>query len=296
MVAILVGLVLAGGASACGGGSGGSSSPSPTSSPPSPPPSTAASSTRQSAPGLPKIVVVFMENQNYANIEGNSCCPYETGLAGRGLLLSNFYGVTYPSRPNYLAFAGGSTFGQSGNDNPLPVISADNLFQQLSTAGISWAAWAEDYPGGRGNCSLTPTAPNYAMRHVAPLLFADVANSSLCDNVSATEPQTLPSFLWVTPNMCNDDHDCNPATGDQWLAAHVPAWLGQGAEVFLTYDTGNPDHTHGGGHVFAVVVGQGIAHRVDGTLMNDYSALAGIERAFHLPLLGSAAAAAPVPF
>lgn len=296
MVAILVGLVLAGGASACGGGSGGSSSPSSTSSPPSPPPSTAASSTRQSAPGVPKIVVVFMENQNYANIEGNSCCPYETGLAGRGLLLSNFYGVTYPSRPNYLAFAGGSTFGQSGNDNPLPVISADNLFQQLSTAGISWAAWAEDYPGGRGNCSLTPTAPNYAMRHVAPLLFADVANSSLCDNVSATEPQTLPSFLWVTPNMCNDDHDCDPATGDQWLAAHVPAWLSQGAEVFITYDTGNPDHTHGGGHVFAVVAGQGIAHRVDGTLMNHYSALAGIERAFHLPLLGSAATAAPVPF
>lgn len=241
-------------------------------------------------------MVVYMENQNYSNIEGNSCCPYETGLASRGLLLSNFYGVTYPSRPNYLAFAGGSTFGQTGNDNPLPVIPADNLFQQLSNAGVSWAGWAEDYPGGPGNCSLTPTAPNYAMRHVAPLLFADVANTSLCDNVTASEPQTLPSFLWVTPNMCNDDHDCSPATGDQWLSAHVPAWLDQGAEVFITYDTGNPDHTHGGGHVFAVLAGQAIKHRVDGTLMNDYSALAGIERTFHLPLLRSAATAAPVPF
>lgn len=295
MVAILTGFLLAAGVAACGGGSGAGSHAS-TTAPPSPPLSTESAPSRSSAPGSPKIVVVFMENQNYANIEGNSCCPYETGLAGRGLLLSNFYGVTYPSRPNYLAFAGGSTFGQSGNDNPLPLISADNLFQQLSDAGVSWWAWAEDYPGSYGSCSRTPTAPNYAMRHVAPLLFAGVANTSLCDNVSADEPQTLPSFLWVTPDMCNDDHDCDPATGDRWLAAHVPAWLGQGAEVFITYDTGNPDHTHGGGHVYAVLAGQGIAHRVDGTLMNDYSALAGIERAFHLPLLGSAAGAPPVPF
>jgi hypothetical protein len=45
-----------------------------------------------------------------------------------------------------------------------------------------------------------------------------------------------------------------------------------------------------------VLAGQAIKHRVDGTLMNDYSALAGIERTFHLPLLRSAATAAPVPF
>jgi Phosphoesterase family len=293
---MLVGVLLAAGASACGGGSSANPDTLSTTAPASSQHvSTAASSAHGSA-AAPRIVVVFMENQNYANIEGNPCCPYETGLASGGLLLSNFYGVAYPSRPNYLAFAGGSTFGQSGNDYPLPVIPADNLFQQLSTAGISWAAWAEDYPGSSGNCSLAPTAPNYAMRHVAPLLFADVADTSLCDNVTAVEPRTLPSFLWVTPDMCNDDHDCNPATGDQWLAAHVPDWLDQGAEVFITYDTGNPDHTNGGGHVFAVLAGRGIAHRVDGTTMNDYSALAGIERAYHLPLLRGAAPATPVPF
>ena len=54
-----------------------------------------------------------MENQNYSNIEGNSCCPYETGLASRGLLLSNFYGVTYPSRPSYVAFPVGGHLGEN---------------------------------------------------------------------------------------------------------------------------------------------------------------------------------------
>lgn len=237
-----------------------------------------------------------MENQNVSRILGAPCCRYETALAHRGVLFTRYYGVTYPSRPNYLAFAGGSTFGQTGIDAPLPTVSADNLFHQMSEAGIAWKAWAESYPGGLGHCSLQAAEGSYAMRHVAPLLFTDVATTPLCDNVVAAEPARLPRFLWVTPNTCNDDHDCPPATGDRWLAAHVPAWLAQGAEVFVTYDTGNPDHSHGGGRVYAVLAGRGIRHRVDPAQMSHYSALAGIERALHLPLLRAARTARPVPF
>jgi phosphatidylinositol-3-phosphatase len=241
-------------------------------------------------------VVVFMENHNYADIEGNGCCPYETQLAHRGILFTSFYGVAYPSRPNYLAFGGGGTFGQAGIDAPLPTISAPSVFHELSAAGVSWRAWAESYPGGPGNCYLGPVAPDYAMRHVAPLLFSDVAHTALCDHVTANQPSPLPRFLWVTPNMCHDDHDCSPSAGDQWLRAHVPAWLAQHAEVFIAFDTGNPDTTNGGGHVYAVLVGHGVRPRMDATLMNDYSALAGVERAFQLPLLGAARTAHPVPF
>jgi phosphatidylinositol-3-phosphatase len=243
-----------------------------------------------------RIVVVFMENENAGNITGAPCCPYETLLARRGIDFTHYYGITYPSRPNYLAFAGGSTFGQSGNDNPLPTIRADNLFQQLSAAGISWRAWAEAYPGGRGRCYLGPTAPNYAMRHVAPLMFTDVATTRLCANVVPREPARLPHFLWVTPDMCNDDHDCPASVGDRWLHAHVPAWLGQGAEVFITFDTGSSDTTHGGGRVYAVLIGGGHRGRTDPAVLTHYSALAGIERAFHLRLLGAARTAQPVPF
>jgi hypothetical protein len=134
------------------------------------------------------------------------------------------------------------------------------------------------------------------MRHVAPLLFADVGQTALCNRVSAAPPRVLPHFLWVTPNTCNDDHDCSPAVGDRWLAAHVPAWLQRGAEVFITYDTGNPDTTHGGGHVYAVLAGRRVRPQRDGRLMTHYSALAGVERAFRLPLLGAARTATPVPF
>ena len=237
-----------------------------------------------------------MENHGYTDIVGSPCCPFERRLARQGTLFTRFYGVAYPSKPNYLAFGGGSTFGQVGSDDPLPPVAGESVFAQMSAHGIAWGAWAESYPGGPGRCSLVPAATDYAMRHVAPLLFADVAQTPLCNRVTAIEPRRLPAFLWVTPNMCNDDHDCPPPSGDRWLAAHVPAWLRQGAQVFITYDTGNPDTTNGGGHVYAVLVGRGVRRRTDSRTLNAYSALAGIERAFHLPLLGAARSAAPVRF
>jgi hypothetical protein len=241
-------------------------------------------------------VVIYMENHNYVDIQGGACCPYETKLSHQGILFTNFFGVAYPSKPNYLAFGGGSTFGQAGSDDPLPLITAESAFHQMSVMSIDWRAWAENYPGSQGHCYLQPTATLYAMRHVAPLLFADVGQTSLCDNVTGIEPRVLPQFLWVTPNLCNDDHDCAPSSGDAWLAAHVPAWLAQGAEVFITYDTGNPDTTHGGGHVYAVLVGNTIKPATDHTLMNHYSALAGVEKAFGLPLMRAAKTTNPVPF
>ena len=287
------------GAAGCGGGGGATSSAPPASTPArgtTTPPPTSPSTATTGAPGGKKIVVVYLENHNYGGIEGNSCCPYETKLSHQGILFTNFYGVAYPSKPNYLAFGGGSTFGQDGSDNPLPLITGESVFHQMSAASIDWKAWAENYPGGPGTCYLQPSAPNYAMRHVAPLLFADVGQTALCDNVTATEPHALPRFLWVTPNLCNDDHDCAPSSGDAWLAAHVPAWIAHGAEVFITYDTGNPDTTHGGGHVYAVLAGDSITPATDGALMDHYSALAGVEKAFGLPLLGAAKTARPVPF
>jgi hypothetical protein len=66
--------------------------------------------------------------------------------------------------------------------------------------------------------------------------------------------------------------------------------------VFITYDTGDPDTTHGGGHVYAVLVGNAIDPARDNALMDHYSVLAGIEDAFGLPRLGDAKSATRVPF
>ena len=36
---------------------------------------------------------------------------------------------------------------------------------------------------------------------------------------------TLPRFVWITPNLCHDMHDCSVATGDRFLAGVVPPLL-----------------------------------------------------------------------
>ena len=190
-LALLVAVVA--GSGACGGGGGA------TGAPPAPSSSTPRTTTTPVVPTGPapsggkRIVVIYMENHGYGAIEGNPCCPYETELARQGILFTRFYGVAYPSRPNYLAFGGGSTFGQAGIDDPLPSIAGESLFHQLSASSIDWRAWAENYPGRPGHCSLEPTANLYAMRHVAPLLFADVTQTRLCDNVSGVEPRVVPA-------------------------------------------------------------------------------------------------------
>src|SRR4029078_9751782 len=93
---------------------------------------------------------------------------------------------------------------------------------------------------------------------------------------------------------------CELASGDAWLADHVPPLLNAGADVIVTYDEGTTDlgvnGAAGGGQVFAVEAGPGVPNGVEVTRpMNHYSLLAGIEQRFHLPRLRGAAGGTPVP-
>ena len=36
---------------------------------------------------------------------------------------------------------------------------------------------------------------------------------------------SLPSFSFVTPDLCNDSHDCSVATGDAWLQQWLPRFF-----------------------------------------------------------------------
>jgi hypothetical protein len=37
--------------------------------------------------------------------------------------------------------------------------------------------------------------------------------------------RTMPTLTWITPNLCNDMHDCSVSTGDRFLAGLVPSLL-----------------------------------------------------------------------
>ena len=64
--------------------------------------------------------------------------------------------------------------------------------------------------------------------------------------LSELDPNALPAFAFVTPNLCNDGHDCPNGTVDGWAAAHVQPGLSSAAyrsgrvAVVIWYDEDHP--------------------------------------------------------
>src|SRR5579872_3916002 len=71
-------------------------------------------STSPSSPStatIQHVIIILMENHEYSAIIGNKSLPYENNLANTYALATNYFSVTHPSLPNYLALTGGTTFG-----------------------------------------------------------------------------------------------------------------------------------------------------------------------------------------
>jgi phospholipase C len=64
--------------------------------------------------GIPRyqhVFVIMMENHSFAETYNNPATPYINSLANTYGLATDYFGVTHPSEPNYVASIGGSFFG-----------------------------------------------------------------------------------------------------------------------------------------------------------------------------------------
>jgi hypothetical protein len=249
------------------------------------------------------VAVVVMENASYGEVIGSSSAPYVNSLARAYGLASRSFAIGHPSLPNYIALTGGSTFGIASDCTGCSV-PGSGLAGQLQARGISWRAYMEDLPHP---CFEGSSAGGYAKKHDPFLYYRSIASSAAsCGHVVALSRLfaderngTLPRFIWITPNLCHDMHDCSLATGDRFLARLLPPLLGRlgsNGLVFLTWDEGTNDdgccRLASGGHVATVVAGPGAAPRARlRTPVDHYSVLQAIEDLFGLPRLRGAACA-----
>ena len=243
----------------------------------------------------PPVVLIVLENHEYSSIVGSSSASWlNHTFIRRGTLFTSYSATNHPSLPNYLAMTSGTTSGCNSDECPRKTYTTDNVFHQLSHAGIGWAAWMESMPS---RCSMRTTSL-YAARHNPPLYYKDLF-PRICAARDRPYPRRLPAhlppFTFVTPNLCHDMHDCSVAVGDRWLRGHVPPLWHRGAVVIITVDEGSSGFG-GGGHVLTAIAGPHVPRgRRNHHRYNHFGLLAGLERWFGLPRLHRAANASPLP-
>jgi len=263
-----------------------------------------ASAASAALPAFKHIFIIVLENKAYDQVVGNQQASYLNALARQYGLASNYYGVRYPSLPNYLALLGGDTFGVTSNCTDC-FVDQPNLVDQLETAGKSWKGYMESMPSP---CFVGDAPPLYRQKHNPFIYFDSVrTDPARCAKiVPFTEFATdlhanaLPDFVWITPNMCNDGHDCAVSASDAWLRTWVPqilqspAWQDNGA-LFITFDEGKKGdgrccvYAEGGRIVTLVISPLGKPAFSSDIAYDHYSLLRTIEQAWNLPLLGKAA-------
>jgi hypothetical protein len=244
------------------------------------------------------VVIVALENAEYGEVIGNGSAPYINGLARSYGLATHSYAIRHPSLPNYLALTSGTTAGIESDCTSCEV-SQQNIVDSLQSAGIGWRAYMEDLPKP---CFTGASSGGYAKKHDPFVYYRDVVGDpSRCRHVvgfgalgADLRAGTLPAFAWISPNLCDDAHDCALGTADRFLAHTLPAVvreLGPHGFLILTWDEGTSDAgccgAARGGHVATIVVGPDVRRGVrDPQPLDSYGVLATVERALGLAQLG----------
>ena len=256
----------------------------------------AAGSNRALAADIPvydHVVVVVMENHSYGDIIGNVDAPYINTLAAQGANFTQYYAVTHPSEPNYIALFSGSTQGVTSDQCPVDFPGVDNLGAQLIAAGLSFTGYSEDLPqAGYTGC----TSGLYARKHNP---WADFDTVPPASNQPFTmfpaDYTTLPTLAFVIPNLCNDMHNCSVATGDTWLQTEMDGyvqWARTHNSLFvLTWDE---DDNSQNNRIPTVFVGAEVVPGDYAETGGHYRTLATLEAMYNLPPLGQTIGVMPI--
>jgi hypothetical protein len=227
-----------------------------------------------------KVLTIMEENHSYS--EARAGMPYLTGLANHYAYARDFHAVAHPSLPNYIAIAGGDTFGIKTDKEAIPsprIGSHHSVFGRALAAGKTAKVYAESMSG---NCSGASGA-GYAPKHNPWVYFGAERRSCQKYDVPATsfladaKANALPNAGMLIPNQGNDAHNGTLATADNWLKARLPTVLASKnfrrgrLTVIVTFD--EDDRSTSGNQVYTVVLNAALAgkHKVVSKSLSHYS-------------------------
>ncbi|KAG6887951.1 hypothetical protein C0995_011391 [Termitomyces sp. Mi166 len=247
-----------------------------------------------------RIVSIWLENTNFDDAKSD---PNLAALAQQGILLSNYFAVTHPSQPNYIASVGGEYFGMDSDDNVDVPSNVATIVDLLEDKGITWGEYEEGMPstGFLGNFPNAAGADNYMRKHNPLVSFTSInANASRLENIKNftlfqqdLAANRLPQWIFVTPNMTNDGHNTDVTFAGNWVKTWLtpllanPNFNDDKTLIFLTFDECGSTLAN---RVFGLLLGNAVPTNLRGTtdsnFYDHYSFIATIEANWNLHTLG----------
>ncbi|KAK3349837.1 phosphoesterase family-domain-containing protein [Lasiosphaeria hispida] len=249
-----------------------------------------------------RFVQIFLENTDYSKAIADPNLAY---LASKGISLTNYFAITHPSQPNYVAAVGANTHGITGDGFVRISPGVQTIVDLLEPAGISWGIYQEHspYSGFQGNYVNQQTGNADYVRKHNPLVVYDSISSNLnrlakCKNFTMFDKDlaanTLPQWMFITPNMTNDGHDTSVTVAGQWSRNWLTPLLANPnfniarTLVILTFDEGS---TSGTNKIYAVLLGSAVptakVGTTNNTAYNHYSLTKTVELNWGLGNLGT---------
>ncbi|CAN8104244.1 unnamed protein product [Discula destructiva] len=249
-----------------------------------------------------RIAVVWLENTDYDLAAGD---PNLAWLAEKGITLENYFGVTHPSEPNYIASHGGDYFGMDNDDLSFIDANVSTIVDLLESKQISWGEYQEDMPytGYEGFAWVNQEtgANDYVRKHNPAVIYNSstdkparlAAMKNLTLFYEDLENDSLPQWMFITPNMTSDGHDTSVTVAGQWTRDFLTPLLNDkrfmnNTLVLVTFDENSSYEIQN--RVLAILLGDAVPRHLIGTtdsnFYNHYSEIATIEANWDLDTLG----------
>jgi phospholipase C len=229
-----------------------------------------APGSRQDLKNYQHVFVIMMENTGFDTLLSPTSAfagddPFIRSAATTYGLATNYFGVTHPSQPNYIAATSGSTNGVADDNDT--TINVANVVDQLEAHGKTWKAYMQSLSLCNGNLLAHACGDQlYERKHDPFVSYADVQNNparmaNIVDFSALSidlANNTVPDYVWISPDQCHDMHGRHdPAltndscdfsqvgslisTGDTFLSQTVGAIMGSRAwtgnsVIFITWD------------------------------------------------------------
>jgi phosphatidylinositol-3-phosphatase len=258
--------------------------------------SVSADSSRTDLKNFQHVFVIMMENTGFDSLIGNPNAPFVNSAASTFGLATNYFGVTHPSQPNYIALTSGSTNGVTSDSDT--TVNVTNLADQVEASGRTWKSYNQSLSLCASVLAHACGNQLYERKHNPFVTYKDIQDNParLANNVDLSQLDAdlasgnVPSLAYIDPDQCHDMHGrFNPAvpdtdpcsfnhvqdlirTGDSFLSNLVgkitssSAWNGNSV-IFIQWD--EADFTGSGFNGFGddsgccgSVAGQGGGHVV----------------------------------